>query len=161
MDDVLDLMRALRAGRVVAEVTQANLARRAGVTRAMLRRIENGNPEVPVAVLEKVEGALRKLGVALLPRAGDLGRAVVVNDRGFSGQMSALKAGRALAALRQEELAAQAGVSRQMVMRVEKADRSVAASRLQRIRAALERAGVVVLPETDSRGPAVAIRRRE
>lgn len=73
--------------------------------------------------------------------------------------MIALRAGRALVGLSQEELASRAGVSRQMVLRIEKAEGSVTAESIEKVRSALDAAGVVFLDGTEQSGPAVALRR--
>jgi transcriptional regulator with XRE-family HTH domain len=73
--------------------------------------------------------------------------------------MIALRAGRALIGLSQEELASRAGVSRQMVLRIEKAEGSVTAESIEKVRSALDAAGVVFLDGTEHCGPAVALRR--
>lgn len=73
--------------------------------------------------------------------------------------MIALRAARALLGLSQEELALAAGVSRQIVVRIEKAESNVLAESIEKVRAALEGGGVVFLDGTVHRGPGVAMAR--
>lgn len=68
----------------------------------------------------------------------------------------ALRAGRALVGLSQEELASIAGVSRQIVVRLERGDDNVLAESIIRVRTALESRGVVFIPSEKGRGPGVA-----
>lgn len=68
----------------------------------------------------------------------------------------ALRAGRALLGLSQEELATIAGVSRQIVVRLEGGNDNVLAESIIRVRAALESQGVVFIPSEKGRGPGVA-----
>jgi transcriptional regulator with XRE-family HTH domain len=74
--------------------------------------------------------------------------------------MNALRAARALLDLSQEELAAAAGVSRQIVVRIEKCEGNVLAEAIEKVRSALEGAGVVFVEGNATRGPAVALTRR-
>lgn len=74
--------------------------------------------------------------------------------------MTALRAGRALLALSQEELAGLAGVSRQIVVRIEKCELNVLAESIDKVRSALEENGVVFFEGASDRGPGVALRRR-
>ncbi|MBB3398825.1 helix-turn-helix domain-containing protein [Rhizobium sp. BK060] len=73
--------------------------------------------------------------------------------------MIALRAGRALLGLSQEELATLAGVSRQIVVRLEKCEGNVLTESLSRVRTALEGHGVVFIEATPDRGPGVALAR--
>lgn len=73
--------------------------------------------------------------------------------------MIALRAARALLGLSQEELALAAGVSRQIVVRIEKAEANVLAESIEKVRAALENGGVIFLDGTAQRGPGVAMAR--
>lgn len=52
-----------------------------------------------------------------------------------------------------------AGVSRQILVRLERGDDNVLADSIKRVRAALENAGVVFIPSGEGRGPGVAERR--
>jgi transcriptional regulator with XRE-family HTH domain len=71
-----------------------------------------------------------------------------------------IRAARALLGLRQDELAERANVSRQMVARLEKAEKGVKIETYEKIRSALAREGVEFLPESDTLGPGVALRKR-
>ena len=73
--------------------------------------------------------------------------------------MGALRAGRALLGLSQEELAVLAGVSRQIIVRIEKCELNVLADSLDKVRSALEEGGVVFIEASGNRGPGVALRR--
>jgi len=75
--------------------------------------------------------------------------------------MTALRAARALLGLSQEELAGLAGVSRQIVVRIEKCEVNVLAESIDKVRAALEEGGVVFTDGEADRGPGVAIRRMD
>lgn len=74
--------------------------------------------------------------------------------------MNALRAARALLDLSQEELAVAAGVSRQIIVRIEKCEGNVLAEAIEKVRIALEAAGVVFVEGNATRGPAVALTRR-
>ncbi len=73
--------------------------------------------------------------------------------------IAALRAARALLGLSQESVAALAGVSRQMVVRVENGETNVSTEAVEAIRLALEGAGAVFLPGSLEHGPAAALRR--
>lgn len=75
--------------------------------------------------------------------------------------MTALRAARALLGLSQEELANLAGVSRQIVVRIEKCEVNVLAESIDKVRSALEKGGVLFTDGAADRGPGVAMRRRE
>ncbi|MGK9338022.1 helix-turn-helix domain-containing protein [Sinorhizobium meliloti] len=74
--------------------------------------------------------------------------------------MIALRAGRALLGLSQEELAGLAGVSRQIVVRIEKCETNVLVESIEKVRAALEAGGVAFIEGSGDRGPGVAMIRR-
>jgi transcriptional regulator with XRE-family HTH domain len=74
--------------------------------------------------------------------------------------MQALRAGRALVGLSQEEVAERAGLSRQIIVRLEKGDGNVLVDAVQRTRTALEREGVIFIDGNENHGPAVAMYRR-
>lgn len=74
-------------------------------------------------------------------------------------QISILRAGRTLAGLSQDELAARAGVSRQVIVRIESGGANVPIGHLEKVRSALEASGVVFIHSTHAHGPAVAMRR--
>lgn len=71
----------------------------------------------------------------------------------------ALRAGRALLGLSQEELANLAGLSRQIVVRMEKGEQNVLTEVIEKVRAALEAEGVVFVAGSAHHGPAVAMKR--
>lgn len=73
--------------------------------------------------------------------------------------MIALRAARALVGLSQEELASLSGVSRQVVVRIEKAEPNVLVDSIEKVRSALERSGVIFIDGTEQRGPGVAVAR--
>jgi transcriptional regulator with XRE-family HTH domain len=74
--------------------------------------------------------------------------------------MQLMRAARVLANFSQEELARQAGISRQMLVRIEKNQaKGVPVEALRLVRSALEAAGIEFIPSTDSRGPGIALRR--
>jgi DNA-binding XRE family transcriptional regulator len=74
--------------------------------------------------------------------------------------MTVLRAGRALLGLSQEELAGLAGVSRQIVVRIEKCETNVLVESIEKVRLALEAGGVVFIDGSPERGPGVAMTRR-
>ncbi|WP_237684447.1 helix-turn-helix transcriptional regulator [Pseudaminobacter soli (ex Zhang et al. 2022)] len=74
--------------------------------------------------------------------------------------MGVLRAGRALLGLSQEELAGLAGVSRQIVVRIEKGESNVLVDAIDKVRSALEAGGVIFIDGSPERGPGVAMTRR-
>lgn len=72
-----------------------------------------------------------------------------------------LRAARALLGMRQDELAKNAHVSRQMVARIESGGKGVTFEAIEKVRAALERNGVDFFPGTATHGPAIARRKEE
>lgn len=74
--------------------------------------------------------------------------------------MRALRAARALLGLSQEELAELAGISRQIVVRIEKGEKNVLVDVIERVRAVLESHGVAFIDATREHGPGVAMARR-
>ncbi len=68
------------------------------------------------------------------------------------------RAARALLDIRQDEVAALANVSRQMVARIEQADMRVPNDPIHKIWKAFERKGIVFLPQTDAHGPTAALK---
>lgn len=74
--------------------------------------------------------------------------------------MIALRAGRALLGLSQEELANVAGVSRQILVRIEKCEQNILAESIEKVRATLEARGIVFLDGNSEHGPGVAMSRR-
>ncbi|EJC80178.1 putative transcriptional regulator [Rhizobium leguminosarum bv. trifolii WSM2297] len=73
--------------------------------------------------------------------------------------MIALRAGRALLGLSQEELANLAGVSRQILVRIEKCEQNILVESISKVRAALEAEGIVFIDGNPDRGPGVAVSR--
>lgn len=73
--------------------------------------------------------------------------------------MRALRGGRALLGLSQEELAQLAGVSRQIVVRIEKGESNVLVEAVEKVRTALEASGVAFIDATREHGPGVAMAR--
>ncbi|MFW2228468.1 helix-turn-helix transcriptional regulator [Rhizobium sp. CRRU65] len=74
--------------------------------------------------------------------------------------MIALRAARSLLGLSQEELADVAGVSRQIVVRIEKADGSVLVDAVTKVRVALETQGIIFLDGSRDHGPGVTLSRK-
>lgn len=71
-----------------------------------------------------------------------------------------LRAGRALAGLSQEELGEAAGLSRQIIVRMEKGDGNIPVGAIAATRAALENKGVIFIASAPGRGPGVALHRQ-
>ncbi|MCQ2003134.1 helix-turn-helix transcriptional regulator [Rhizobium sp. NRK18] len=68
-----------------------------------------------------------------------------------------MRAGRALLGLSQEELASAAGVSRQVIVRIEKCEPNILVESIDKVRAALETGGVAFIDGTSEHGPGVAM----
>lgn len=75
--------------------------------------------------------------------------------------MALLRAARALVGLHQQELADRAGVSRQVIVRIEGSERGIQLSAIDKVRKALQREGVVFLPSTSFHGPGIAMKERK
>jgi len=75
-------MRMLRAGRVLLDLSQQELAKRAGIGRQTLIRMENGEGGISVSNIEKVRAALEKSGVVFLPSTAKHGSAVALKKKG-------------------------------------------------------------------------------
>lgn len=73
--------------------------------------------------------------------------------------MRVLRAARALVGLSQEELAELSGVSRQIVVRIEKGENNVLVDAIEKVRRALEGRGVMFTDATRLHGPGVAMAR--
>ncbi len=73
--------------------------------------------------------------------------------------MIVLRAGRALLGLSQDELASLAGVSRQVVARIERGENNILVDAIEKVRAALEAHGAIFTDGTAERGPGVSLRR--
>jgi len=74
--------------------------------------------------------------------------------------LALLRAARALVGLTQEELANRAGISRQMLARIEAAGSGIQVAAVEKVRKALQREGVEFLPSTPDHGPGVAMKKR-
>jgi transcriptional regulator with XRE-family HTH domain len=142
---------SMRAARALVGLRQDELAARTGLPRQTIILMEDSSkPVIPYADLEKVRAVLQKRGVVFIPETAELGPAVAITDAGgfFAQMMSTLGAARVLAGLRQDELAARAGITCQMIARIESGDQSVPVAALEKVRTALDKAGVAFLPET-------------
>ncbi len=73
--------------------------------------------------------------------------------------MTLLRAARALLGLNQDQLAERSGVSRQIVVRIEKCEGNVLVDSIGKVRSALEAEGVVFIEANSERGPGVAMNR--
>lgn len=73
--------------------------------------------------------------------------------------MDILRAGRVLAGLSQDELGEAAGLSRQIVVRIEGHQHNVTIGAIVAVQTALTNAGVVFIPSTPTRGPGVALKK--
>lgn len=71
-----------------------------------------------------------------------------------------MRAARALAGMSQSELAAAAGMSRQMVVRIENHKGNVSVDSLEIVRIVLEMEGVIFIPSTPTQGPGIALKRK-
>jgi len=71
--------------------------------------------------------------------------------------LRALRAARALLDYSQADVATLAGVSRGMVIRIERGGKGVSVETVEKVRIAFEKEGVEFLPSTADRGPAVAL----
>ena len=89
-----------------------------------------------------------------------LGRPCPLHMERYTDVMALLRAARALVDLRQDELADRAGVSRQTIARIESASGSIPVETIERVRTALEKAGVMFLPSTGECGPAIGLRKK-
>lgn len=77
----------------------------------------------------------------------------------FAETIRLMRVARAMLELSQEELAELAGVGRQTIVRIEAGGKGVAFDAVDRVRAALEKAGVIFLPSTSDHGPGIARRK--
>lgn len=75
--------------------------------------------------------------------------------------MDLIRAARALLRLRQDQLAELANVSRQTIVRIESLKKGIPVDSVEKIRAALEEAGVEFLSSTPDRGPGIALRKKK
>lgn len=133
-----------RAGRVLAGLSQDELALRANVGRRTVIRFENAEPDVGGAVVEQLGRALGVNGVAFSEHAGTVGVSVPSAGR---GQLR--RAARALLGLSQEELAKAASVGRRAILGYE-GDGSAGGTRLSTavlVDAALRERGISFFEE--------------
>jgi len=93
--------------------------------------------------------------VALLTTGEGFGLAPVMDT--ILSLMKLMRAARTLTGASQDELAQEAGVSRQIIVRIEAADETVTVDAVEKVRAALERKAVIFIPSTAERGPGVAL----
>jgi transcriptional regulator with XRE-family HTH domain len=82
MDTMHDLIDIMRAGRVLAGMSQAELATAAGLSRQMIVRMEAHGDNVTVGTLSLVRGALEKAGVVFIPSSASRGPGVALSRRG-------------------------------------------------------------------------------
>lgn len=75
--------------------------------------------------------------------------------------MTLLLVARALVGLRQQELADRAGISRQILVRIENSEVGVQVAAVEKVRKALQKEGVEFLPSTSDRGPGIAMKKRK
>ncbi|NTF17539.1 helix-turn-helix transcriptional regulator [Agrobacterium rubi] len=73
MDTLREQIDVMRAGRVLADLTQTELAAAAGISRQMVARLENRSGNVPVKVIGAVRAALEGAGIVFLPSTATRG----------------------------------------------------------------------------------------
>jgi DNA-binding XRE family transcriptional regulator len=78
MESFSETIRMMRVARALLELSQEELAKRAGVGRQTIVRIEGGGRGVAFDAVEKVRGALEKSGVVFLPSSGEHGPAIAL-----------------------------------------------------------------------------------
>jgi len=71
MDHIYEMVRILRAGRHIAEFTQDELAKRAGVSRKMIVNMELQREGTTADDIEAVRVALEEAGIVFLPSTED------------------------------------------------------------------------------------------
>lgn len=76
MDPFPETIRMLRVARTMLELSQEELAERAGVSRQTIVRIEAGAKGVAFDAVERVRSALEKAGAVFLPSAAGHGPGV-------------------------------------------------------------------------------------
>lgn len=76
MDEIDDIMGAIRAARAFLGLRQDQLAAIAKVSRAMIARVEKSDPTVNGATLQKIRRALENEGIKFLSSNEDHGPAV-------------------------------------------------------------------------------------
>jgi len=78
VDTLNDVVTALRAARALLDIRQDELARRAGVSRKMIGRIEEGGKKIPFDTIQKVQSALEKDGVVFFPSTAAHGTGIAL-----------------------------------------------------------------------------------
>ncbi|WP_378952586.1 helix-turn-helix transcriptional regulator [Mesorhizobium sp. ANAO-SY3R2] len=78
MDSLSDTIRMMRVARAMLELSQEQLAERAGVGRQTIVRIEAGGRGVAFDVVAKVRTTLEKAGVVFLPSTAEHGPAIAL-----------------------------------------------------------------------------------
>jgi transcriptional regulator with XRE-family HTH domain len=63
----------LRAARILANLSQQEVAQRAGIGRHTLMRLESGDEAVGIGIVERVHSVLERAGVEFLPATQDSG----------------------------------------------------------------------------------------
>jgi transcriptional regulator with XRE-family HTH domain len=63
----------LRAARILANLSQQEVAQRAGIGRHTLMRLENGDEAVGIGIVERVHSVLERAGIEFLPPTQDSG----------------------------------------------------------------------------------------
>lgn len=81
MDSVSEIMLAIRAGRALLGLSQAEVAQLSGVSRQIVVRIENGENNVLVDAIEKVRVALERQGVVFFSSTDAHGPGVALARR--------------------------------------------------------------------------------
>ncbi|WP_376772146.1 helix-turn-helix domain-containing protein [Phyllobacterium trifolii] len=66
-------IRLLRAARVLAGLSQEEMAQRAGIGRHTLMRLENGDATVGFATVKRIHEILEKAGIEFLPPSNGSG----------------------------------------------------------------------------------------
>ena len=79
----------------------------------------------------------------------------------LTDRMNVLRSARIMAGLRQDQLSDRAGVTREMIIRIERKDRSVPSGKLYDVQSALEKAGILFIAATDEHGMAIAVKKSE
>lgn len=81
MESIFDMLRALRAARALADLSQQEVAELAGVSRKTVVRIETGGKGIAVEAVEKVRAALEGVGVEFLPATTERGPAIALRKK--------------------------------------------------------------------------------
>ncbi|TPL00719.1 helix-turn-helix transcriptional regulator [Mesorhizobium sp. B2-4-14] len=78
MDSISDTLRALRAARALVNLSQEQVAERAGVSRRTVVRIESGGKGIALDAVEKLRLAFEREGVEFLPSTPERGPGVAL-----------------------------------------------------------------------------------